>query len=200
MPKQTPDHSADILLARRIIDGDDLASEELVRNHSGQLNNYAREHGVLADDCQDVVQEAFIAAISQIRRGKYRGEASLGTWLHTILKGKIADYFRRIPRRGSDQLEYLDKPCDQQKLTLDDRHELLTYLEVAEAMGRIQTRSKVILLMKVREGLTIDELSCWLGVSIGRANRELKKAQKEFRQHLLNEEQPERKKKRKQEK
>lgn len=196
MPKHTPDYSGDLALARRILEGDETASEELVRKYSGQLNSFAREHHVIADDCQDVVQEAFIAAVSQIRRGRYRGEASLGTWLHTILRGKISDYFRRIPRRGSDQLEYLDKPCDQKKLVLDESEQLITYLEVAEAMHRIQPRSRVILLMKIGEGLTIEELSQWLGVSIGKANRELQKAQKEFRRQLLNEEPPGNKRKR----
>ncbi len=188
MPTHTPDHTEDLALVQRIMDGDESASEELVRKYSSQLENHAHKQRVLADDCQDVLQDTFMAAISQIQRGKFRGESSLRTWLHSILRRRIADHFRRNPDRPMIQLDNLEIPSDQLKLTGDDRGQLVTYLEVSEAASKLPVRSRVILLMKYTEGLTLDELSRWMGVSIGRMSRELYRAQKKLRQYILNEE------------
>lgn len=193
MPTHKSDHSGDLSLARRIAEGDEAACEELVKKHSRQLEFYALSHGVMADECQDVVQDALIAAIGQIRKSYYRGEASLGTWLHQILRGKIGDYFRKNKLQLNDQLDYMDGVGDQNGQVLDGRKNFITYLEVSEAVEKLPSRLKIILLMKLSEGFTIEEISRWLGVSLGKASRELYKAQKLFKQHIMNE-QPRKKK------
>lgn len=187
MSTHTPDHSEDLALVQRIMDGDESASEELVRKYSYQLENYAHKQRVLTDDCQDVLQDTFMAAVSQIQRGKFRGESSLRTWLHSILRRRIADHFRRNPDRPMIQLDNIEIPADQLKLIGDDRDQLITHLEVSKAARKLSTRARVILLMKFTEGMTIDELSQWMDVSIGQAYRELQKARNLFRQYILNE-------------
>ena len=48
----------------------------------------------LRDDClaEDIVQETLTAAIAKY--SQFRGEAGLKTWVLSILKNKITDYFR----------------------------------------------------------------------------------------------------------
>lgn len=48
----------------------------------------------LRDDClaEDIVQDTLAAAIA--KHSQFRGEAGLKTWVLSILKNKIADYFR----------------------------------------------------------------------------------------------------------
>ncbi len=186
MASHTSHHSEDLAFVRRIMEGDEAASEELVRKYSSNLKIHAYDRGVPGDETQDVVQETFIAAIIQIKKGNYRGEASLATWLHSILRRKVADHFRRQPGYGSISLDNLEAG-DQRRLIRDEFDQLIMSLGVSEAARKLPVRSRVILLMKYTEGLTLDELSRWMGVSIGQMSRELYRAQRMLKLYILNE-------------
>ena len=45
------------------------------------------------EDAEDLVQETFLSAFNN--RESFRGESSVKTWLSSILKNKITDYYRR---------------------------------------------------------------------------------------------------------
>lgn len=51
---------------------------------------------------KDLVQETFLAAWRNV--DKYNGEASVKTWLFTILKNKIIDQYRKSTTRLTDEL------------------------------------------------------------------------------------------------
>ena len=44
------------------------------------------------EEAKDIVQDVFLAAISAYQ--SFKGNSSPKTWLHTILKNKVADYYR----------------------------------------------------------------------------------------------------------
>lgn len=49
-----------------------------------------------------MAQEVLADAIRQIQAGDFRERAALSTWLHTIMNGKVADYWRKRTRRVCD--------------------------------------------------------------------------------------------------
>lgn len=51
------------------------------------------------ETAQDLVQDTYLAAAQKV--AFFRGESSPRTWLHGILKHKIADYFKEMYRRRS---------------------------------------------------------------------------------------------------
>jgi len=63
-----------------------------VEEHGDYLYNYA--FGQLRDenDAEDLVQETFLAALKASNR--FNGQSSTRTWLVSILRHKICDYFR----------------------------------------------------------------------------------------------------------
>jgi RNA polymerase sigma-70 factor (ECF subfamily) len=75
---------------------------EWVNNYSGILLGFAISR--LKDEhlAKDLVQETFIAAWKNI--AQYNGEASVKTWLTTILKNKIIDHYRKAATRLTDSL------------------------------------------------------------------------------------------------
>lgn len=45
------------------------------------------------EEAKDIVQDVFLAAFSGYQ--SFKGNSSAKTWLHTILKNKVADYYRK---------------------------------------------------------------------------------------------------------
>src|SRR5438067_2420350 len=80
-------------LRERARKGDAAASRTLIRRHDKYLYRVVRS--VLADgnEAEDVVQETFIRAFTGL--GKFRGDASLRTWLTRIALNEAARRRRR---------------------------------------------------------------------------------------------------------
>ncbi len=75
---------------------------EWVNDYSDQLYNYAVQRVKDRDDANDLVQDTFLAAWRSV--DQYTGEASVKTWLFTILKNKIIDHYRRNANRQTTSL------------------------------------------------------------------------------------------------
>lgn len=94
---QRPDESD---LVRRLKAGDDLAFEEMVREHAGRMLAVARRILDDADEAQDALQEAFLSAFRAIDR--FEENARLGTWLHRIVVN--AALMRRRRRKTAKEV------------------------------------------------------------------------------------------------
>jgi RNA polymerase sigma-70 factor (ECF subfamily) len=73
-----------------------LDPEAWLREHGDYLFRYALIRLRDRTAAEDVVQEAFLAALKG--REEFRGQASVKTWLVGILKHKIMDHFRKGSR------------------------------------------------------------------------------------------------------
>lgn len=71
--------------------------EQWVDLYGNYMYRYALSRLPDRDVAQDLVQEAFVAAMGSYRR--FKGQSSLKTWLIAILKRKIVDYYRRSATR-----------------------------------------------------------------------------------------------------
>ena len=61
--------------------------------HGDALYRYARSRVGSRELAEDLVQEAFLAALQS--RGRFQGGSSVRTWLLSILRHKIVDHYRR---------------------------------------------------------------------------------------------------------
>ncbi len=73
-----------------------------VNEYSDILYSYVVQRVKDTHIAKDLVQETFLAAWRNI--DKYNGEASVKTWLFTILKNKIIDHYRKASTRLTDEL------------------------------------------------------------------------------------------------
>jgi RNA polymerase sigma-70 factor (TIGR02943 family) len=64
-----------------------------VESYADSLFNFAIVRTSDRELAKDLVQETFISALENIR--SFRGDSSEKTWLTSILKNKIIDYYRR---------------------------------------------------------------------------------------------------------
>jgi RNA polymerase sigma-70 factor (ECF subfamily) len=77
-------------------------AEVWVDQYGDLLYRYARVRITDRSDCEELVQETFLAAL----KGKenFKGQCEFATWLVGILKHKIMDHFRRQQRNQTDAL------------------------------------------------------------------------------------------------
>ncbi|MFW6061608.1 MAG: RNA polymerase sigma factor [Planctomycetota bacterium] len=83
---------ADEFLLDAIREGDGDAWAQLVDRYQGRLLAFARSRLKNAADAEDLVQDSFVAFLRAA--GDFRREASLETYLFTILRRKIIDFLR----------------------------------------------------------------------------------------------------------
>src|SRR6187399_1678855 len=83
---------ADRYLLERIGRGDGEGWSQLVRTYQGRLLAFARSRLARKEEAEDLVQDTFIAFLEGIKR--FRENASVETFLFTILRHKLIDFFR----------------------------------------------------------------------------------------------------------
>ena len=90
---------SDLLLARRILAGDESAANEFCADYLPRLYRFARSR-LGGDDAaaEDVVQAALVAGIRKLHT--YKGEAALFTWLCTLCRHEIAAWLERAGHRA----------------------------------------------------------------------------------------------------
>lgn len=81
----------------------------LVDEHADYLFRYALRRVRDEGKAEDVVQETFLSAIKAVET--FQGKSSPRTWLTSILKNKIVDYYRKQSKEttlSSDDLESMN--------------------------------------------------------------------------------------------
>ena len=86
--------------------------ENWVDLYGDALFRYAYSRTLNKPLAEDLVQETFLAAL--VSRESFRGASSLKTWLVSILKNKIIDYYRKAGREApaSNQSDAADPTVD----------------------------------------------------------------------------------------
>ncbi|MGH9840904.1 MAG: RNA polymerase sigma factor [Blastocatellia bacterium] len=190
-------HPDDLALVERIVGGDEEAAEAFGRQYQKRFAYLARRAGVPRQDCEDVAQEVWLAAIGQMQRGKFHGESGLGTWLDGITQHKIADYWRS--RARADRFAPITSPDQTDDATasgelveavpqnLESEVEVHLVLQVREALKRMPPPERALLLLKLLEGYTIEEISRATGLTVNQVGGRLFRAEERFRRLLRGE-------------
>lgn len=183
-------HPEDLELAARIVGGDEGAAEEFAREYTPRFRHLARRAGVPAQDCEDVAQEVFLAAFDQMQRGLYRGDSSLGVWLNSIVRGKIADYWRsrshEVSETGLRHIDGDDREPGEGSLEgyITRVADPALVLSVREALEAMPTIYRAILLLQRSAGYTLAEIARALHLSIGQVSGRLYTSEEMFRRIL----------------
>ncbi len=174
VPRQ-PAAESDLELALSASAGNASAFETIVRRYNRLLFRTAR--GVVPDDAeaQDVVQETYLRAFTNLR--SYRGDSALGTWLARIAvnaavssqrkKGRLVQLHESgNPADSADSMEQsmpMYTPDEQNPDAMAERKEVSALLQASIEDLPVIYRS-VFILRAVQE-LTVAETAFCLSVS-----------------------------------
>jgi RNA polymerase sigma factor (sigma-70 family) len=165
-------------LAQGIAANDSDAIQTFVNRFQERIAAIACRRGVPASDCQDVAQEVLAYAIRQIAEGRFRGDATLATWLYTIVNGKIADFRRKRTFAGVslDQHPDLQHPALVRTVRNDD------VLIVQQALSRLSPEDQLVLWLHEVERYTLAEIGRMMSLRKSAVFDRLGRARTRFRE------------------
>ncbi len=160
--------------------GDMKAHEIIFRTFSPPVYSLmARMTGstVTADD---LLQETFLEVIRSI--GRFRGDASLATWIRKIAVSKCLMHMRSAWQNratlfrdlGEDHLPYEPAAACQTPLTQ-------AQMDLERALARLSDTSRVVVLLHDVEGYTHQEIADLMGKSVSFSKSQLARAHERLR-------------------
>ena len=135
--------AADLAEVRAIAAGDQSAFAALIQREGPRLLRFA--YGVLGslEEAEDTVQDTFISLWENAAR--WRAEARLGTWLHTVCYNRAVDRLRR--RRNFVAESALDDLADEADLAEGRLVRGETVRSVREAIARLPHRQRAAVML-----------------------------------------------------
>ena len=153
--------------------------ERLYLDYHGRVSAYVR--GKIGDphEAEDVVSAVFVKAMERLRTYD-EGRASLSTWIYTITRSAVADYYRARRLHG-EYMEYMDAVPDI-SAEEDDSQALLARL--AEGLGALRENERDVIILHYHKGLTLKRAAELLGMSYINAKVLHKTALNRLREHF----------------
>ena len=161
----------------KIRKGDIEAFHGMVDDNAQYLYGMARSLADNTVDAEDILQETFAGALKSC--SSFRGDSSAKTWLAGILYRQAAAYYRRKKRHK--QMISTDY-----ELAVDEHHtpSLDKKMDVAEAIDRLSSDHRQVVLMREMESMTYDEIAKTLDIPRGTVESRLFRARQELKNLL----------------
>ena len=128
---------------------------------------------------EDLVQETFLAALRS--KENFAARSSERTWLTSILKHKIMDYFRSKHRERTDPVDPMDFPLMEQLFSKNGQwnirpkewkddpissYEKKQFWKIFfKCLSRMSDRLRAVFILRELEGLDTDEICKELGIT-----------------------------------
>jgi len=162
-------------LVKKLKQGDSLAVECWFDNFKSDLMKIALAKTPTAKDADDLVQETFINALKNIH--SFNENSSLKTWMISILRHEIADFYRKKYAKKAIQTI----PLGDHLLKYQVQDSSLVADKVKCVLGKMLNKRKNLLLLKYVDGYSIKEIAKKLGRSFKSVEAELYRARESFK-------------------
>ena len=184
----------DLNLVKLARNGDRDAFRELMERHQRRI--FGLCYGMVRnrDDAMDLTQDTFLKIFRSLEG--FGGQSSFYTWAYRIATNVCIDFLRKSSRtRTVDYDDGIGR--DEQSATTDaflpsrlgvnpskayGRKELLT--EIEAALGKLSDAHREAIVLREVQGLSYQEMSDVIGVSIGTVMSRLHHARKNMQKHL----------------
>jgi RNA polymerase sigma-70 factor (ECF subfamily) len=161
----------DSCLAQRVAGGDRSAFEQLMRRYNRRLYRLARASLGDEAEAKDALQDAYLSAYRSI--GRFRGEATLSTWLSRLVLNACGERRRRSHRRENIvPILSTERAMDsaarvpdggEQPEQLVARTQIRRVLE--RKVGELPEIFRVVFMLRSVEELSVDEIADILAIS-----------------------------------
>jgi len=187
--------ASDDQFLERLRQGESAAYERLVADHSGDV--YALLFRLTSDgeEARDLTQETFLRAFQSINR--FRGEASLKTWIYRIAINQARNRWRWWRRRRREATVSLDATDEQRERPLaatlasndglSPEEETLAREREAQLRGallKLRSSYREAVILRDVEGFSYDEIAETLQISIGTVKSRISRGRLELRRQL----------------
>jgi RNA polymerase sigma-70 factor (ECF subfamily) len=135
--------------------------------------------GTQTPDWEDVVNEIITQVIEKVKKGEFRGDSSIGTFIYTVTTRRIVDYIRQKTKilKGIPEPAPLPDPCDNAESREKAR-------VLADAIKQLKPKFKEVLNLYYYQELSREEVAQRLGISPRRVSERLNYAQRLLRKMI----------------
>ncbi|QUL53675.1 sigma-70 family RNA polymerase sigma factor [Paenibacillus tritici] len=160
-----------------------ISLREMMETYGSDVWNYAFFLTRSREQASDISQEVFLKAYKSI--GKYRGQATLKTWLLTITRNtafslRKSSFWRRFTPLGSHQDQGGTLSAEQEAIGNQYAN------HIWEIIMELPDKYREVLVLDIQQDLSVAELSALLGIAqgtvksrLGRARMKVRTAMKE---------------------
>ncbi len=165
----------------RVLEGDSAAFEPLVRRYLRPAFTIAHRLLGHREDAEDVVQEAFLAALSNL--DSFDRSRRFGPWFYRIVWTRGLNLQKSRSRRRAESLELVQPAATEPSPALQAERASLK-AAVAEALGRLPERQRLVVQLFELDGFSGVEIAEMLGLSPGTVRWHLHEARRALRELL----------------
>lgn len=200
-PPASVSGSDEALLARALRERDEGAFRRVVERFFSPMVRLARIYVRTSDEAEEVVQETWLAALGGI--GRFRGRASIRTWLFHILRNRARTRGKRAARTipfsqlqdpdihagpeidpaahswGAGRVHGADCGDPERDLLAGELRS-----QVDRALKHLPARQREVMVLRDVEGWTSEEVRAALGLSEGNQRVLLHRARSRVREVL----------------
>jgi RNA polymerase sigma-70 factor (ECF subfamily) len=166
-------------LIERAQRGDGTAFTRLVELHQDQVYRLACRM-VGEQDASDIAQQAFLRAWQALP--SFRRDSAFGTWVYRIAANLSLDHLRKVGRFRAlplDENDALDEGLENGPAEQAERREESE--AVQWALDQLPSEYRLVLALRISEGLSYDEIALQTGLSPKTVGTRLFRAREKLR-------------------
>jgi RNA polymerase sigma-70 factor (ECF subfamily) len=177
-------------LVRRAQRGNTAAFEELVRRYESRVYNITYRLLGNEDDAAEALQDTFIRAYRSISRFKFK--SSFYTWLYRIATNVSLTKLRRRKTQDTISLDEPIRNTDDLQFDIPDSHSTPEQVfeqkrlreKLQKAIDRLPAEYRTVVVMRDLQGLSNEEVSKTLGLSVPAVKSRLHRGRMALREQL----------------
>lgn len=137
----------------------DLQKEKIYRDFYGKVYGYILSKIQNVQNAEDLTSDVFLKVYEKIDTFD-ESKASLSTWIYTITRNKLTDYYRtrkvfdEIPESEESGFSLEDEVCNTQTLET-----------LAQALETLDERERDIVILRYYSGKTLKDISEQMNIS-----------------------------------
>ena len=137
----------------------DTQKEAIYRDYHGKVSGYIRSKINSPQDAEDITADVFLKVYEKLDNFD-ESKASLSTWIYTVTRNTLTDYFRTrkvwedIPETTEDEVSVEDEALNAEMLET-----------LADALETLEERERDIIILRFYSGKTLKDISVQMGIS-----------------------------------
>jgi RNA polymerase sigma-70 factor (ECF subfamily) len=172
------EHDAEKEFLAALVRQDRRAQQQLYQQYYGKMMGICLRYAGSRDEALDLLHEGFIKVFQNI--GKYHSGTSLPAWIRTIVVNTCIDYYRRMLRRRTEDIDDVLHVAHDAPDVLSN----LTEREILDAVQELSPAYRTVFNLYVVEGYSHKEIADVLQITESTCRSNLVKARIKLQEYF----------------
>jgi RNA polymerase sigma factor (sigma-70 family) len=183
------ENTNDQLLLNNFVNGDERSFEMLVKKYRSRIYQTVMYIVRDAEVAKDIVQDVFLKAINEIRKGRYVDQSCFGAWIGRIAHNMAIDHIRRsdkmqMVRNDDEEYDIFDTMRVLDKNREDDIISEQIKQDLKKLVNSLPESQREIIFLRHYAGLKFHEIAEEIDVNLNTALGRMRYALKNLRKMI----------------